>query len=89
MGSPHEPVVGSIELLGRAGLRYRRGGRSMEIDSEILEGPQHFFVVYQASIARWNPPDDREPVDERERAEIVADTRRIVRASSGEEIEVV
>lgn len=64
-----------VEVLGRTGLRYRRGGRSLRIDSEVL-APPGSIAVYGGSIVRWEPPHGAEEIDEAERARILDDVRR-------------
>ncbi len=70
----------SIRLLGREGLRYSEGGRSMEIDGEMLVGGDTNWVVYTDSIERWDPPHDAEPVDAEKKAEIVRAVLELLRA---------
>ena len=41
----------SVATVGRAGLRYREGGRSLFVDSEFLVGPT-LMVVYSSRM-RW------------------------------------
>lgn len=75
-----------VEVLGRAGLMYRREGRALRVDSEILAPPAS-LAVYSGSIQRWEPPHEAETIDEAERARIVDDIRRSF-AWSGHEIDV-
>lgn len=49
----------SVEILGRTGLRYREGPRSMFVDSEVLATPGG-IVIYTSTIARWEPPHEAE-----------------------------
>jgi len=60
----------------------------MTIDSEILAGPTYSMCVFQASIVRWDPPHDAEPVTDAARARVIDDIRRIVRSRGMAEIEV-
>jgi hypothetical protein len=76
----------TVEVLGRAGLRYREGWRTMDIDGEMLLGPRA-FVVYARSIKRWRFPFGWRAVSPAERDRIVANIRRAFRAA-GAEIEV-
>ena len=57
----------SVEILGRTGLRYREGPRSMFVDSEVLAPPRG-LAIYTSTIARWDPPYDAD--------ELPADARR-------------
>ena len=77
----------SVEVLGRTGLLYTEGARSLQIDSEILAGP-HGLVLYTNSIGGWVPPHDGEVVDEAQRAVIVDNIRRAF-LFDGYEIEVI
>ena len=79
----------TIELLGRAGLRFRRGVRQMIVDSEILEGPKHSMCIFRSSIVRWDPPHESEPISEADRTRIVEDIRRFVLSRGYADIEVV
>ncbi len=44
-----------VEIVGRTGMRYTEGGRTMFVDSEILAPPAG-VAIYQDTIARWEPP---------------------------------
>jgi hypothetical protein len=68
----------SLEVLGRAGLRYREPPREMIIDSEVLMGTPP-LVVYTVSIRRWNQPFAEEVIDEGKRRQIVDNIRRAFR----------
>ena len=56
----------SVEILGRTGLRYRDGRKSIYVDAEVLGLPAG-IAIYQSSIRRlesahdWTdlPPDER------------------------------
>jgi len=76
----------SVEVLGRTGVRYSEGGRTLRVDSEVLAGPAG-LVIYTASITQWNPPHESEAVDESKRQVIVDNIRRAFRFR-GLEIEV-
>lgn len=54
----------TVKTHGRAGIEYREGKRRMMIDSEMLAGPDFDLVIYVDSIARWEPPYEREAVTE-------------------------
>ncbi len=76
----------SVEVLGRAGLLYIEGSKSLDIDSEVLAGPSG-LVIYKDSIKAWNPPCDNEVIDEGKRDAIIENIRRAFRFR-GLEIEV-
>jgi hypothetical protein len=44
-----------VEIVGRTGMRYSEGGRTMFVDSEILAPPAG-VAIYKDTIARWEPP---------------------------------
>jgi hypothetical protein len=60
-----------ITLLGRTGLRYTEGGRSMFVDSEMLARPNG-IAVYRESISRWDPPHEADALSEGDRERILA-----------------
>ncbi len=64
----------SIEVLGRTGMKYREGSRSMFIDSEVLM-PGHGIAIIPGSIKHWDPPHDSEVVDSQKREEIIINIR--------------
>ena len=71
----------SIEVLGRASrVRYRQGARSIDVESELLVGTP-MLVLYAGSIKAWA---DGQAVTAREKAEIVANIRRLMLPEWGE-----
>lgn len=64
----------TVEVLGRIGVRYVEGEKSLFVDSEVLMGPAR-LVVFPDSIQRWDPPNDQ-AVSDRERERIVENLRR-------------
>lgn len=42
----------SVAILGRNGIRYREGARSVFVDGEMLVG-DYDFVIYASSIRQW------------------------------------
>jgi len=76
----------AVEVLGRTGLRYTEGPKSLRIDSEVLSGP-HGMAVYKSSIKAWDPPYNDESIDTVKRDEIVENVRRAFRFQ-GFDIEV-
>lgn len=65
----------SIEVLGRTGLCYREGGRSLKVDSEVLVGPSG-MVVDASSIRAWTSPNENERIDDTRRKQIVENVLR-------------
>ena len=76
-----------ITLLGRTGLRYTKGDRSMFVDSEMLARPNG-IAVYRESIARWDSPHECDALSESDRARILASIVRALR-SQGLEVDVL
>jgi hypothetical protein len=61
-----------VTVLGRAGLRYREGSRTIFVDGEMLTG-KYDFVIYSSSIQAWE--GSKEPISEDERRRIVANVQ--------------
>ena len=53
----------SVEVLGRTGLLYSEGVKSMHIDSEVLASPGGIAII-EKSIRGWNPPHNNELIDD-------------------------
>jgi hypothetical protein len=64
----------SVEVLGRAGLSYREGNRTMFVNSEVLMGPSG-MAVYRKSITRWDAPHDNEVIEQADRERILENIR--------------
>jgi hypothetical protein len=77
----------SVEVVGRTGLMYTEGSKSLDVDSEVLAGPSG-LVIYADSIRSWNPPHQDEAIDESKRDAIVENIRRAFRFR-GLEIEIL
>ena len=75
-----------VEILGRTGLRYTEGARTMVIDSEILASVG--VALWQSSIERWDPPSNSVLIDEGERRRIVENIRAAFEAK-GDELVVI
>jgi hypothetical protein len=65
----------SIEVLGQTGIRYSESGRSAFVDSEVMNEPDT-MLVYERSIKKWDPPHESEPLDDGDRARILAGVRK-------------
>lgn len=65
----------SVEVLGRVGLLYTEGPKSLLIDSEILAGPSG-VVIYKNSIRAWKPPFDTLVIDNDQRDKIIDNIQR-------------
>jgi hypothetical protein len=77
----------SVQILGRVGLRYREGERTMFVDSEILAG-ENAISAYSSSIKAWDPPNDKDPIGEEERSRIIENIRRALE-SKGYELQII
>lgn len=66
----------SVEILGRTGIEYREGAKSLFVDSEVLAVGKG-IAVFANSIRNWSPPYEREGITSDERQRIV---RNICRA---------
>ena len=75
----------SIRVLGRTGMRYSRGARSIWIDSEVLARPKAMAMA-KGSIRFWEGDAPGE-VTKSERDEIADDIRRAFEAC-GYELEI-
>ena len=60
----------SVEVLGRTGLRYREGPRTMFVDSEVLARPRG-IVIYTRTISSWDPPHETEELPEDARRRVL------------------
>ena len=49
-----------IKVHGRAGLTYKEGAKSIQIDSEMLVGDKYDMVIYFQNIKTWSPPNHNE-----------------------------
>lgn len=76
----------SVRVLGRTGMRYQEGDRSVWIDSEVLATPRA-IAMFSPSIRVWESPDDPGPVSDAERDRIVANCQRAF-AACGYALEV-
>jgi len=65
----------SVEIVGRAGLLYTEGDKSLRVDSEVLTGSSG-LVVYKKSIRAWAPPRDNEAIGDDKRDTIIENIRR-------------
>jgi hypothetical protein len=77
----------SIEVLGRTGILYTEGPKTMLIDSEVLASPGGIAII-KKSIRAWNPPYEKEIIDDMKRITIIDNVRRAFH-SQGEDISVM
>jgi hypothetical protein len=74
----------SLEVVGRDGLRYQEGGRSVFIGAEMLATTG--FALYADSIKKWDPPDSSR-ISKPERDRIVENVR-LALASQDEPVHI-
>lgn len=65
----------TVKVLGRTGLLYSEGERSIHIDSEVLAGEPPGIWVTQNTGFEWQPSDGR-PVSDAERDRILGNIKR-------------
>ncbi len=76
----------SVEVLGRTGLRYVEGDRSMFIDSEVLAKPGA-MAVWSGSVKGWDRPHEADVVGSEDRGRIIENIR-LAFESQGYELQV-
>jgi hypothetical protein len=64
----------SVEVLGRTGMKYREGKKSMFIDSEVL-APGKGIAIFSKSIRQWDPPHDVSLIGPDEKEQIINNIR--------------
>jgi len=77
----------SVRVLGRTGMRYAEGCRSVEIDSEVGGTSTPAIAMFKDSIRVWATHNYPEPVTDSDRDRIVANIRRAF-AACGRELHV-
>lgn len=77
----------SVEVLGRTGIRYLEGDRSISVDSEVLAKPSA-MGLWSRSIKRWDPPHEADRVESTDRSRILENIRRAFE-SQGYELQVI
>ena len=70
----------SVKILGRTGVKYTEGSKTMVIDSEVLatKSPTA-LVLSKNSIRTWDPPHKNELIDDAKRDVIIDNVRRALR----------
>jgi hypothetical protein len=66
-----------VEVLGRTGMKYSEGERSMFVDSEVLSVGKG-IQIFTKSIKKWDPPHHEEPISPEKRAAIVNNIREAI-----------
>ena len=64
----------SVEVLGRTGLLYSDKLNSIRIDSEVLTSTG--IAIIKDSIRKWNPPYEKEIVDDAKGKTIIDNIKR-------------
>jgi Immunity protein 74 len=77
----------SVEVLGRTGMRYSEGDRTLFVDSEVLAKPGA-MALYRSSIKAWDAPHETDAITDDERSRIVENIGRAF-AFKGYELEVI
>ena len=67
----------SVEVLGRTGIEYREGGKSMFVDSEVLATGRG-IAVFRNSIKGWRLPYEKEQITAEERQRILGNICRAI-----------
>jgi hypothetical protein len=75
----------SVRVLGRTGMRYTEGYRSVRINSEVLARPA--IAMFKDSIRAWESPYDAEQLSDADQDRIAENIQRAFE-SCGYEIEV-
>lgn len=65
----------SVEVLGRTGIEYREGAKSMFVDSEVLVAGKG-IAVFERSINAWRVPHEKEKITPEQRQRILENIRR-------------
>lgn len=77
----------SVRVLGRTGMRYMEGDRSVWINSEVLAGPLA-IALYKGSIKSWDSPGGSEQLSNATRNRIAENIKRAFE-SCGYELHVI
>ena len=77
----------TVQILGRTGIEYREGDKSMFVDSEIL-ATGYGIAVFKNSIKAWRAPHEREQVSEEQRRRILENICRAIEFQN-EQVEVL
>jgi hypothetical protein len=75
-----------LYLMGRDGLKYSDGKRSVLIETEMLTGPVN-RVIYAGLITHWLPPHEAEAISAAQRSEIAQMVRDYL-VAQGRTVEV-
>jgi hypothetical protein len=67
----------SIEVLGRTGMKYREGQKTLLIDSEVL-APGKGIAIFASSISRWDAPHSEELISPQTKAAIVCNIKAAI-----------
>ncbi len=65
----------TVRVLGRTGMRYVEGGRSVRINSEVLARPGA-IAMFKDSMKAWERPNDSAQFTEADRDRITSNIKR-------------
>jgi hypothetical protein len=65
----------SIQVLGRTGIKYREGDKTLFVDSEVL-APGKGIAISAKSIREWDPPNSGELISQEKKSMIIDNVRR-------------
>lgn len=51
-------------------MTYKENGRTLKIDSELLDGEKYDEIIYWSQVSQWEPPFDGEKLSEAEKTRI-------------------
>jgi Immunity protein 74 len=77
----------TVHILGRTGIEYSEGTRTMFVDSEVLASG-HGISIFKSSVRGWRAPHDGEVLTEEKRAEIIENISKAIRFR-GQPVEVL
>jgi Immunity protein 74 len=69
----------SVKIIGRAGLIYKENGKILMIDSEMLTGGDYDMVIYTDSMNKWESPNDKLELTEKEKNQIKSNIKSELR----------
>jgi hypothetical protein len=64
-----------LKIKGRAGLEYSCDGKTVLIDSEMLNSSEFDMVVYTGSIKKWSSPVGDQALSDEEKKRIIEDLK--------------
>jgi hypothetical protein len=65
----------SVEMVDRYKLRYREGDRVLYVAQDLQADP-HEVVIDRQSLKAWEPPNEKDRLDETDKDRIIENMRR-------------